>query len=238
MNKNIDLSIVIPAFNEEKRLGNNLVKIVDYCKKNIKNYEIIIVDDGSSDKTIQICNKYKNTSNIIILKNKKNMGKGFSVKKGILKSKGKLILFTDSDLSTPISELNKFLKVISKYDLIIGSRALNTSQVETRLFKKILGRIGNIFISFFVSDIKDTQCGFKLFKNEVAKKIFSKQTINRWGFDFEILYLAQKYKFDIKEVAVKWIEDKDSKVKLTDYPKTLLELMKIKLNNVRGIYDE
>jgi dolichyl-phosphate beta-glucosyltransferase len=238
MNSNINISIVVPVYNEEKRLGKNLIKIIKFCKFNFKNYEIIVVDDGSTDNTIKICERYNKEDNLIILKNEKNKGKGFSVNKGVLKSKGDVILFTDCDLSTPIQELNNFLKIIDNYDIIIGSRALNRSQVKIRLFKKILGKIGNMFISIFVKNIKDTQCGFKLFKRNTINKIFTKQTINRWGFDFEILFLAQKYNFKIKEEPVKWTEDKESKVKLTDYPKTLLELIKIKYNDINGVYNE
>ncbi len=232
MSINDKISVVIPAYNEEIRLARNLPKIIDFMSQNFKIFDIIIVDDGSTDKTVDICKKYLKKCSLVILKNKNNMGKGFSVKKGVLKAKGDYILVTDSDLSTPIEELSKLLEYSKSNDVIIGSRSIDESIVKTRLFKKILGRFSNILISFIVKDIKDTQCGFKLFNKSVAKKIFSNQTINRWGFDFEILYIAQKIGYSIKEVPVTWIEDINSKVRLIDYPKTLIDLLMI-LYNIR-----
>ncbi len=236
MKKDIFLSIIVPVFNEERILERNLIKIIEYCKSNFKKYEVLLVDDGSLDRTVEICEKYSN-SKISFLRNSKNLGKGYSVRKGVLRAKGDYIFFTDCDLSTPIEELGSFLKLILVNDIVIGSRALKNSKVKTRFSKKLLGRVGNLLISFFVKDIKDTQCGFKLFRKDVAKKIFLKQTIKRWGFDFEILFIAQKFNLKIKEEPVKWIEDKNSKVKLLDYPKTLSDLIKIKLNDFGGKYD-
>ncbi len=231
------ITIVIPVFNEELRITKSLTKIINYCEKKFKkDYEIIIVDDGSNDKTRKIVTEF-NYPNIILTNKRKNKGKGYSIKQGIKIAKGDLILFTDIDLSTPINELDKFLKLIEKYDIVIASRALKSSKVKTRLHKRILGRFSNFMISILIrQDIKDTQCGFKLFKKNVAKKLFRLQRINRWGFDFEILYLAQKYNNTIKEVGVKWIENENSKVKLKDYPKTLLELFSIKVNEFKGKY--
>jgi dolichyl-phosphate beta-glucosyltransferase len=226
------LSVVIPVYNEERRIKDSLDKINKYLKN--KNYEIIVVDDGSTDKTREIVQKFKN---IIITKKRKNKGKGYSVKQGMLMAKGEYVLFLDADLSTPIEELGEFLKLIKKYDVVIGSRAIKGSKVKTSWYRKLLGRIGNFFISILaVKNIKDTQCGFKLFRKEAAKKIFEKQTINGWGFDFEILHIAQKLGFSIKEQPVNWTLGKESKVKLTDYPKTLIELFKIWINELKGMY--
>jgi dolichyl-phosphate beta-glucosyltransferase len=134
----------------------------------------------------------------------------------------------DADLSTPIEELDKFLSYAGEYDIVIGSRAMSGSSVETSLVKKLLGRFGNLMIGvLLIHGIKDTQAGFKLFSSK-TKVVFEKQTVDRWGFDFEILHLAQRLGFKIKEIPVKWINAEGSKVKPTDYFKTLGELLKIK----------
>ena len=228
------LSIVIPVYNEEHNIDNTLKEVIEHVNKKYIDYEIIIADDGSTDRTRDVIKKYKN----VVLTNKRiNKGKGYSVKEGILMAKGDYILFTDADLSTPIEEVDKFMEFIKKYDIVIGSRALKESKVNNILYKKILGRIGNFFISFLlVKGIKDTQCGFKLFRKVIAKEIFKRQTINRWGFDFEIIHIAQKKGFKIKEQPVRWIKSRESKVRLIDYPKTLLELIKIKINDIKGAY--
>lgn len=230
------ISVIVPVYNEEKRLSKNIMQIIDYFYSNFEKYEIIFINDGSTDKTEDICKRFSKEKNIRTISNKKNMGKGFSVKKGILNSRGDIVLFTDCDLSTPLEHTKNFIKYIENYDIVIGSRALADSEVKYNLIKKVFGRIGNFFISFLVKEIKDTQCGFKLFKRECAQDIFSKQTINGWGFDFEILYLAQKSGYMIKEIPVKWMEDSQSKVRISDYPKTFYELIKIKNNEIKGVY--
>lgn len=229
------ISIIIPAYNEEDRIGKTLDRIMKYLnKKRIPN-EIIVVDDGSKDRTREVTRKFKG---IILTPKRRNRGKGYSVKEGVLMSKGDYVLFTDSDLSTPIEELDRFVEEIKEFDIVIGSRALKESSVKSSWYKILLGRIGNFFISLLaVKGIKDTQCGFKLFRKETAKKLFEKQKTDGFGFDFEILYLAQKFGFLIKETPVKWVNSKESKVKAIDYPKTLIELLKIKLNDVRRLYD-
>ncbi len=235
----IKLSIVIPAYNEEQRIGRTLEKIIEYIKKRKLRAEIIIVDDGSTDATssvVQSVQKKHPRADIHHLFYTKNKGKGYAVKEGMRKAKGDWILLTDSDLATPIEELDRFLKYRTS-DIIIGSRAMHDSNVQTLLHKKLLGRIGNLLISLLaVKGVKDTQCGFKLFKGSVAKKLFALQTIDRFGFDFEILFLAQRYGYAIKEIPVHWVNQPGSKVKGSDYFKTLLELFKIRWNDLRGVY--
>ena len=234
----IECSIVIPCYNEENRLLESLEKIISFFKKELgkNNYEIIVVDDGSNDKTREIAKKFK----VRLNKKRINMGKGFSVKEGVLMSSGKEVLITDCDLSTPIYEYFKLKKHLISFDVVIGSRALRDSKVKTRYFKKLFGILSNFVISFLFLNlnIKDTQCGFKLFKGNIARKLFEKSIIGRWGFDFEILFLVKKFNFKVKEVGVKWIEDRRSKVKLIDYPKTFLELVKVKYFNLVGYYDD
>lgn len=230
------LSIIVPVYNEEKIIKGNLIKIINFFENKKLVYEIIVADDGSHDKTREIV-KSLNNKNIVLTEKRVNKGKGFSVKEGILMSRGECILFTDADLSTPIEEFDKLMEYIEQYDIVIGSRAIKGAKVKTSFFKKISGRIGNLIIKLLiVKNISDTQCGFKLF-NENVKGLYEKQKIYGFGFDFEILFLAQKNNISIKEVPVEWIIRNNSKVKLIDYPKTFLDLIRIKINNLKGVYN-
>ncbi|MBT3394949.1 glycosyltransferase family 2 protein [archaeon] len=225
------VSIIIPAYNEEKRIVSTLEKISEFFKD--QDCEIIVVDDGSSDGTRSVVKKF---SSIKLNNKRENKGKGYSVKEGVAMSSGDLILFSDADLSTPIEEFDKLKKYVDSYSVVIGSRALAESEVQNNIFRKLLGRVGNLLIRSVVKGIKDTQCGFKLYKSDVAKDLFSKQTIEGFGFDFEILFLAQKDKIKIKEVPVVWKNVEGSKVKPIHYLITLFELFKIMGNNLKGRY--
>ena len=216
------ISIVIPVYNEEQRIGKTLKIINNYLNKKNIDYELIIVDDGSTDDSIKVVEdffshypqiKYK------LLKNYKNLGKGAAVRKGVLSACGELVYFTDADLSTPIEEMFKFVDIIEKegYDIVIGSRGLKESKilVHQPFYRETMGKIFNKIIKILLmNDFNDTQCGAKMFKNEVAKKVFSLSTINNFAFDVEILYFAKKLGYKIKEVSVVWKNSKGSKVKL------------------------
>lgn len=242
MNDRIGLSVVIPVFNEEKRLPANLDKIIDFLKKKKIGSEIILVDDGSSDRTWTVLESYrKKHRNIRLFKHSKNLGKGAAVKTGMMAAGGNLVLMTDCDLSTPIGELDTLTQHIEKFDIVIGSR---------RLKKKKLGRmparyrtfLGDIYYEMLrlilLPSVKDTNCGFKLFSKKIILPVFERQRINRWGYDAEILYIANKMGFSIKEMPVKWTHYAGSKVQVFDaVVKTLGELMQIKLNSLRGRYD-
>lgn len=233
------LSVIIPVYNEEKRIGNTLSKIQDFFHKTKTDFEVIIVDDGSMDNTLGVVRKLK-MKNLIILQNNKNMGKGFSVKKGMLHAKGDLLLFSDADLSTPIDELSNFLKYVKDYDVLIASRNMKESDIRIKqpFFRSALGRIFPLFVNLLlIKGIKDTQCGFKLFNRECARRIFAKQRINRFAFDAEILFIAKKCGYRIKEIPVVWENDTLSKVNpLTDPPKMLFELLRIRFNYLLGRY--
>lgn len=231
------ISVIVPLFNEEKIIKSHLSGIVDFFNDSGMEYELILVDDGSTDKSYDIIEKFK-ADNIRILRNGKNMGKGHAVKKGFLATNNELILFIDADLSSPLYEVNNLLKYIGEYQIVIGSRAVGEAHEYNKpLYQKIMGKIGNILARMFtVQGIKDTQCGIKLFRKECLP-IFQKQTINRWGFDIEILFLAQKMNLSIKEVPIIWNHSRDRKVRFVDYFKTLKELYQIKKNYIQNKYD-
>lgn len=233
------LSIVIPAYNEKKRIIDSLKTIDSYMKKNNHIVEIIIIDDGSTDG---MSKEIKNTkiNNIKILKNKKNMGKGYSTKKGLLNSKYPFTLITDSDLATPINEFEKLAKYTNEYSVIIGSRNMIGSKIVITqpLYRQILGKVFPLIVNFLlIKNIKDTQCGFKLLKTDIAKKIAKKQTIRGFAFDVEVLFIAQKNKIKIKEVPITWFNKKGSKVDpIKDSLKMLVDLIKIKTRSLYGKY--
>ncbi|QQG43478.1 MAG: glycosyltransferase family 2 protein [Candidatus Daviesbacteria bacterium] len=242
MKKAINLSVVVPVFNEEKRLPKNLEKIITYLKKGKASYEVILVDDGSTDKTWDVLNDFKNLYPSTVLKrHKENMGKGAAVKTGMLASNGKLVLMTDCDLSTPMEELKILLQYIKSHDIVIGSRRLKEKKLG-RLPERYRTFLGDIYYELLrlilLPAVKDTNCGFKLFSKEVIKPVFNRQKINRWGYDAEVLFIADKLNFKIKEVPVKWTHYAGSKVKIFDaVTKTLGELLQIKINNLKGFYD-
>lgn len=242
MKDGVDLSVVIPVFNEEKRLPANLDKIINYLrKKNIRS-EIILVDDGSSDKTWQVLEFYQEKHrNIKLKRHPKNLGKGAAVKSGMMSASGQVVLMTDCDLSTPIEELDLLMMHIGVSDIVIGSRRLKEKKLG-RMPARYRTFLGDIYYEMLrlilLPSVKDTNCGFKLFSRKIIQPVFKKQRINRWGYDAEVLYIANKMGFSIKEVPVKWTHYTGSKVKVVDAViKTLGELMQIKLNSLRGRYD-
>ena len=192
-----NLSIIIPIFNEEENIKNTLNDIKKYLDKKKTDAEIICVNDGSTDKSLKIITKQqKKIQNLKIINLKKNKGKGFAVKTGMLAAKKDYVLFMDADNSTKIQEIEKFKTSIKTgADIVIGSRALKSSIITKKqnFIRIFIGKFGNFLIQLFlIKGIKDTQCGFKLFKKEVSQKLFYQQKIDGWGFDVEILVLAKK----------------------------------------------
>ena len=182
------LSVVIPAYNEEKVISNTLTKIITFLDKKKIKYEIIVVDDGSKDKTREAVKKFPK---VILTKERKNCGKGYSVKQGSRISKGDYILFTDADLSTPIGKIEKCMKYVNSYDIIIASRALKDSIIPVKqpFYRIFMGKTFNLFVQLFsVRGIKDTQCGFKLFNRKAVDIIFPLQRLNDFCFDVELFF--------------------------------------------------
>lgn len=235
MEEPIYLSIVIPTYNEANRIGKSLNRILEYLDYQNYHSELIIVDDGSSDETEAIIQSLsKNDDRLKIIQYTPNRGKGYAVKTGMLAAKGKFVLFSDADLSTPIEEIETFLKLINEqqYQIIIGSRGLAESQIlrHQPWFREKMGKMFNWFVQFLViPGIKDTQCGFKLFRSDILAPLFSNQTIDRFSFDVEILFLARKLGFKIKEEPVRWINSPATKVNpITDASRMLIDLIRIR----------
>lgn len=238
------LSIVIPAYNEEAVIEKTLREVVGYLEGKSLSYEIIVVCDGCKDNTASIAEGFvKVNDRISVIDRKTNMGKGFSVKEGCLNAKGEYVIFTDADLSTPIEEVEKLLKWLKdSYNIAIGSRGLKESDIKIHQpwYRETMGKIFNLFVQILVMrGIKDSQCGFKGFKKEVAQKIFRKQTINGFSFDVEILYIARKFGYRIKEVPVRWLNRKESKVNpLVHSIQMLTDLIRIKFLDRKGTYEK
>ncbi len=229
----MDISIVIPAYNEEKRLGQTLRHVANYLESKSYQKEVLVINDGSKDKTgslvQEFCNKY---SFIKLIDNPINSGKAYSVNRGMLLASGRRILFMDADGSTPIEELEKLNKAIEHgFDIAIGSRRVSGANVveDQSIPRLFLGWIFRHIVSFILPlKIIDTQNGFKLFKNEIAKNVFSKQKTFGWAFDVEILLIATRLGYKIKEVPIVWHNDRESKVKLLGKIKMLFEILKIR----------
>ena len=237
-----DISIVIPAFNEGSRISKTLVSLKEYFDQSFPNYEVIVVDDGSTDSTSSVVLGFNDKiKNLRLISYPKNQGKGYAVRMGVTNSKGNLILFADADGSTPFSQTKKLIDISKQgFDVVIGSRALSEEGVvlKTSLHRKVLGRIFSIFVrSILHFSILDTQCGFKLFKKNAAKVIFPLQTLNGFSFDVELLYLARIKNFSVREVPVNWSNVEGSKVRLiNDSVKMFFDLLKIYLKDKTGSY--
>jgi glycosyltransferase involved in cell wall biosynthesis len=213
-----ELSIVIPSYNEELRLPASLEKIAAYIRERRPNTEVLVVDDGSTDLTAQVAESWKDRiPGMRVLSNGTNRGKGFSVRHGSLDATGEIILFTDADLSAPIEEADKLLAALQSYDVAIGSRAVDRSLIEVHEspFREFAGIVFNRIVRLILwLPFVDTQCGFKAFRRERCQIIFEQQTIERFGFDPELLYLARHHGLRIKEVPVRWAHSPATKVSM------------------------
>jgi glycosyltransferase involved in cell wall biosynthesis len=236
-----ELSIIIPCYNEEQRLPASLEKIASYIKERHPNAEVIVVDDGSTDRTAAVAESWRDKlRRLRVLSNGINRGKGFSVRHGSLEAQGEIILFTDADLSSPIEEGEKLLDALQTHDVAIGSRAVDRSLIEVHesQFREFAGIVFNQIVRTILRlPLVDTQCGFKAFRRQRCQILFEQQTIERFGFDPELLYLARHHGLSIKEVPVRWAHSPATKVNLLrDSVQMFLEVFLIRWNALRGRY--
>src|ERR1700738_3409337 len=238
------LSIVIPAYNESARIEQTLDRVMSCVVKQGWDAEVLVVDDGSKDGTPQIVERWmKRSPRLHLVQNPGNRGKGYSVRNGLLQAAGDIVMFTDADLSAPMEEAERLIAAIhAGADVAIGSRWMDRTRqtIHQPFYRQFFGRCFN-WITRRVMGLpfKDTQCGFKAFKREAAQVIFRLQTIERWGFDPEILFIARKLKYTISEVPVTWGHDERSRISyLKDGIKMLQDMAVIRSNSLRGRYDE
>jgi glycosyltransferase involved in cell wall biosynthesis len=239
---NIDYSIVVPAYNEEARIGATLEAVVRCVLEKGWNAEVIVVDDGSVDQTAAIVKSFADRYSFVrLLPNGSNQGKGFSVRNGMLHATGDIALFTDADLSSPIDEAERlFAAIRDGADVAIGSRWLERTRqtVKQPLYRRFFGRCFN-FVTRLIMRLPfaDTQCGFKAFTQSAAQTIFQLQRIHRWGFDPEILFIALRRGYVVREVAVTWGHDERSRISyLRDGMQMLRELIYVRWNAFTGVY--
>lgn len=242
------LSVVIPAFNEEKRLPETLKKVKAYLEKQSYDWEILIVNDGSKDETATVVSGLiknwqarpeRSRGGFRLIDNKINRGKGAVVKQGMLQAKGDWRLYMDADNSTDLSEIEKLWPHIKNYEIIAGSRYLKKDSIKIKqpLLRRIVSRVGNILIRVLLGiHSVDTQCGFKLFSAKATEEIFPLQIMERWGAEMEVWAIAIKKGYKVKEVAVDWYDAAGSKVRKSAALQTLKELIIIKWNLIKGKY--
>jgi len=235
------LSIIIPAYNEESRLPRTLERVFQFLDGQEYASEILLVENGSSDRTMEIAQDYaRQHSNLIVLHEEKR-GKGNAVQRGVLEAHGEYRFLCDADLSMPIEELPKFLPPqLKDFDIAIGSReAPGAIRYNEPPYRHLGGRAINLIIRLFIlPGLNDTQCGFKCFHAKTAETIFRQQTLTGWSFDIELLYLARRKKMRIKEIPIDWYYEKDSKVNaVRDALRMIGDIFRIRLNALQGRYD-
>lgn len=247
------LTVVVPAYNEARRLPGNLAKIRAFLEQQSYTFEIIVVDDGSTDDTVaQVCKLAEGDPRVRVIENP-HFGKGYTVRTGMLAATGEIILFTDADLSVPIEDIDKLLPYFEEgYDVVFGSRegGGEEQRIGEPFYRHLMGRVFNTFVrSLAVPGIQDTQCGFKAMRHEVAHDIFPRLLIHDGSqgpidhpmvtaFDVEMLFLARKAGYRLKEVPVMWYYRNESKVSaLPDSWRNLKDVLRVRWNNLRGRYN-
>lgn len=238
----VTYSVIVPAYNESARIGPALQKALVYAASRGWNAEVIVVDDGSTDDTVEIVRRYAlQHPGLRLLENPGNRGKGYSVRNGMLHAHGDVLLFSDADFSSPIEEADKlFAAIADGADIAIGSRWLRRDlQIRKQpLYRQLFGRMFNLALRLVLGlHYKDTQCGFKAFSRRAAQAIFPLQNIERWGFDPELLYLAKKFDFKVAEVPVVWVHRDGTRLNpIRDGFRSLGEMFRIRWNSWSGKY--
>jgi dolichyl-phosphate beta-glucosyltransferase len=238
-----DVSVIIPAYNEESLIVNTLDGLQTYLSARPELYEIIVVDDGSEDKTPERIRQWQSCNDVALhlLVNPQNMGKGYSIKRGVLESRGRFIIFTDADLPYELNAIQGFLAALrSGCDLAVGSRVLPGAQVKgVPMLRYVAGQVFSWMVqAVLFRGLPDTQCGFKSFTSEAAREIFRRLTLDGFGFDVEMLFIARKLKLNIQPVPVQMIEHRQrSRVRLlADSIKMFTNLFTVRWNDVQGKY--
>ncbi len=236
----MELSVVVPAYNEQARLTTTLPRLHKALKIRFRTFEVIVVDDGSTDDTSGVVARFsREHPEVRTIRYEPNRGKGFAVRTGMLAAEGNYLLMSDADLSTPVREVRKLLAAIDQgYDIAIGSRAMRDSRIlqYQPFYRVFLGKTFNKLVWLLaVRGIADTQCGFKLFKKEAARRIFAKCRLEGFSFDVEVLHLAQKMGFSTKEVGVIWINSPESKVNPLPHSMQMLrDLLSLSMTSLSG----
>jgi dolichyl-phosphate beta-glucosyltransferase len=236
-----EISIIVPSYNEEHRLPETLERIAAYVRASGREMEILVVDDGSTDGTAAVAESFRGKFGALrVLSNGVNRGKGYSVRHGTLEARGRIVLFTDADLSAPIEEADKLFAALETYDVAIGSRALDRGLISIHQshFREFAGVIFNTIVRLCLRlPFVDTQCGFKAFRREPCRIIFEQQRIERFGFDPELLYLARRHGLRAVEIPVRWGHSPATKVSMfRDSLQMFLDVLIIRWNAIAGRY--
>jgi len=235
------LSVIIPAFNEAARIAETIIDIDQYLQAQDFDYEIIVVNDGSSDNTSDIVNRLtQNITALRLIENPENKGKGNAIRRGMLEAEGSTRLFMDADNSARIDQIAKLHPYLAEgYPIVIGSRAQKGARITVRQpwHRVLIGKLGNKLVRIVaVPGIKDTQCGFKVFTRHAVEQIFPKMVIDGWGFDIEALVIARRYNLPVKEVGIEWASHPESFFKPADYFRVMREMSIIRWNALWGKY--
>ncbi|MCX6763801.1 MAG: glycosyltransferase family 2 protein [Candidatus Moranbacteria bacterium] len=239
------LSVIIPSYKEGERIGKNLMEIKEYLDSKDFSYEVLVVVDGSPDNTAEIAKKYKDRiKNLKVINNPENHGKGYVVRQGLLEAQGEVRVFLDADGSTSITHINSFLPELEGgFDVVIGSRDIEGAyvQIHQPKYREIMGDMGNWLIRIVLGlwSFPDTQCGFKMISGKAAEAVAKRMLVDRFGFDFELIILAKKLGFKIKQMPVRWLNEEGSTVSLTGkngFTQVLIDLFKTKWRLMTGKY--
>ena len=232
----MDLSVVIPAYNEALRLGPTLQRVVEYLRLRGLRYEVLVVDDGSADATVEVAERFSGDG-VRVLPQGVNRGKGAVLRVGVLASRGREVLLMDADLSTPIEEIEKLQPYLAKAPVVLGSRSVAGSDITQRqpFYREWMGRTFNLVIRMLgVRGLRDTQCGFKLLDGDVARQLFAELTIERFAYDVELVWLARQHRYEVVEVGVRWADSASSRVNpLSDSSRMLWDVLALRWRSWR-----